>query len=133
MEGGGRHPAALDPDAGPAQPTEVLRAEDEIEPAAERVAVDEKRSCAAGARVAARLGQHGRPVRAVVRGPAPGGVDADEVARALGLPLLVAMRPEPGLARALERGEAPPRPRGPLAGAARAVLAEMRAASGARS
>jgi secretion/DNA translocation related CpaE-like protein len=59
------------------------------------------RSCAAGARVAARLGQH--------------------------------MRPEPGLARTLERGEAPPRPRGPLAGAARAVLAEMRAASGARS
>jgi hypothetical protein len=90
------------------------------------------RSCAAGARMAGLLGEHGRPIRAVVRGPAPGGVDADEVARALGLPLLVAMRPEPGLARALERGEAPPRPHGPLAEAARAVLTEMRTASGAR-
>jgi secretion/DNA translocation related CpaE-like protein len=92
------------------------------------------RSCAAGARVAALLAEHGPPVRLVVRGPAPGGVDAAEVARALGLPLLAAMRPEPGLARALERGEAPARPRGPLAGAARAVLAELRAtATGARS
>lgn len=91
------------------------------------------RSSAAGARVAGLLAQHGRPVHAVVRGPAPGGVDAEEVARAVGVPLLAAMRPEPGLARALERGEAPPRPHGPLAGAARSVLAAMRAGSGARS
>jgi secretion/DNA translocation related CpaE-like protein len=84
------------------------------------------RSCAAGARVAAVLAEHGGPVRLVVRGPAPGGVDAAEVAGALGLPLLAAMRPEPGLARALEQGSAPGRPRGPLAGAARAVLAELR-------
>lgn len=92
------------------------------------------RSCAAGARVAALLAEHGRPVRLVVRGPAPGGVGPEEVARALGLPLLVAMRPEPGLARALERGDAPARPRGPLADAARTVLAELpAAAAGARS
>ncbi len=91
------------------------------------------RSCAAGARVAALLAEHGRPVRLVVRGPAPGGIDAEEVARALGLPVLAAMRPEPGLARALERGEAPARPRGPLAAAARAVLAQLQgAASGAQ-
>lgn len=88
------------------------------------------RSCAAGARVAALLREHGAPIRLVVRGPAPGGVEADEVARALGLSLLAAMRPEPGLARALEKGAAPARPRGPLAAAARAVLAELRAASG---
>lgn len=88
------------------------------------------RSCAASARVGAVLAEHGGPVRLVVRGPAPGGVDAPEVARALGLPLLTAMRPEPGLARAMERGEAPGRPRGPLAGAARTVLAELRRVAG---
>lgn len=88
------------------------------------------RSCAAAARVAAVLAEHGGPVRAVVRGPSPGGVGADEVAHALGVPVLVAMRPEPGLARSLERGVAPGRPRGPLAGAARAVLAELRALAG---
>ncbi|WP_300012300.1 septum site-determining protein Ssd [Pseudonocardia sp.] len=84
------------------------------------------RSCAAAARVVAALTGLGSPPRLVVRGPSPGGVDADEVARSLGVPLLAAMRPEPGLARALERGEAPGRPRGPLAGAARAVLAAVR-------
>jgi secretion/DNA translocation related CpaE-like protein len=91
------------------------------------------RSCAASVRVASVLAEHGRPIRLVVRGPAPGGVDAGEVSRAIGLPLLATMRPEPGLARALERGEAPPRPRGALARAARTVLAELRtAAAGAR-
>jgi hypothetical protein len=64
-------------------------------------------------------------VSLIVRGPAPGGVDAAEIARALDLPLLVAMRPEPGLARAVEAGRAPGRARGPLAGAARTVLAEL--------
>jgi secretion/DNA translocation related CpaE-like protein len=85
------------------------------------------RSCAAAARVVAALTELGATPRLVVRGPSPGGVDADEVARSLGLSLLAAMRPEPGLARALERGEAPGRPRGPLATAARAVLAELHA------
>jgi len=88
------------------------------------------RSCAAGARVAAVLAEHGATAQLVVRGPAPGGVDAAEVARALGLPLLVVMRPEPGLARALERGTAPGKPHGPLAAAARTVLAELRAVAG---
>lgn len=91
------------------------------------------RSCAAGARVAAILAEHGGAVRLVVRGPAPGGVDAAEVARALDVPLLAAMRPEPGLARALEQGSAPGRPRGPLAAASRAILAELRAVAGAAS
>lgn len=86
------------------------------------------RSCAAAARVAAMLTEHGANIRLVVRGPAPGGVDADEVARALGLPLLATMRPEPGLARSLERGEAPGRARGPLAAAARSVLAHLQSA-----
>ncbi len=81
------------------------------------------RSCAAAARVAAVVGEHGGPaVGLVVRGPAPGGIAPDEVAAALGLPLIAAMRPEPGLVRTLERGSAPGRPRGPLARAAAAVL-----------
>jgi secretion/DNA translocation related CpaE-like protein len=91
------------------------------------------RSCAAGTRVAAVLAEHGGAVRLVVRGPAPGGIDAEEVARALGLPLLVAMRPEPGLARSLERGTPPGSPRGPLAGTAGAVLAELRSVAASTS
>jgi secretion/DNA translocation related CpaE-like protein len=91
------------------------------------------RSCAAGARVAAVLVEHSRAVELVVRGPAPGGVGADEVARALGLPLLATLRPEPGLARGLERGTAPGRPGGPLAVASRTVLSALRAAAGAPS
>ncbi len=90
------------------------------------------RSSAAAARVAAVLAEHAGAVRLVVRGPSPGGVEAQEIARALDLPLLVAMRPEPGIARALERGTAPGRPRGPLAGAAQVVLAELRTVTGNR-
>lgn len=86
------------------------------------------RSAAAGARVAAALTQHTGAVRLVVRGPAPGGIEADEVARAIGLPLLTTMRPQPGLAGALERGVVPGRTRGPLAAAARDVLAALRSA-----
>jgi secretion/DNA translocation related CpaE-like protein len=85
------------------------------------------RSCAAAARVAAVLAEHCAAVRLVVRGPAPGGIEATDVARALELPLLTAMRPEPRLDRRLERGEVPGRARGPLAGAARAVLAALHA------
>lgn len=86
------------------------------------------RSCAAAAKMSAALAEHPGPVHLIVRGPAPGGVDPAEIARALGMPLLASMRPEPGLARALERGTAPGRPRGPLAGAARAVLSALRGA-----
>jgi secretion/DNA translocation related CpaE-like protein len=93
----------------------------------------EVRSCAAAARVAAVLAEYGGPVRLIVRGPAPGGVEASEIARALGLPLLAAMRPEAGLARALERGDAPGRPRGPLAATAHTVLTELRALAGPAS
>jgi hypothetical protein len=117
----------------PRYPTEAAAAALSVADLVALVVTADVRSSASGARVATLLGQYGRPVQAVVRGPAPGGVEADEVARAVGVPLLAAMRPEPGLARALERGEAPPRPHGPLAGAARSVLAAMRAASGARS
>ena len=75
----------------------------------------EVRAAAAASRVAGPLGLLSRDVRVVVRGPAPGGLRADDVARALGLPLQGDLRPEPGLETALERGEPPARSgRGPL-------------------
>jgi secretion/DNA translocation related CpaE-like protein len=88
------------------------------------------RSAAAAARVASVLREHGRPPRLVVRGPAPGGLAATEIGRALDLPVLAAMRPEPGLTRALERGDPPGRRRGPLLTAATAVLEELRSTVG---
>lgn len=75
----------------------------------------EVRATAAAARVAARLAGHCADLRLVVRGPSPAGLDGAGVAAALGLPLAGELRPEPGLAQALELGEPPPRRRrGPL-------------------
>jgi secretion/DNA translocation related CpaE-like protein len=91
----------------------------------------EVRSAAAASRVAAVLRRRGTPLYLVVRGPAPGGLSPRDVAAAVGLPLLHAMRSQPGLARALERGMPPGRGRGPLAAGARAVLEELYSRSGA--
>ncbi len=85
----------------------------------------EVRSTAAAARVLGVLRQRGGSLGLVVRGPSPGGLTGRDVAAALGLPLLHAMRPQPGLAGALDKGGAPGRRRGPLADAARAVLDEL--------
>jgi secretion/DNA translocation related CpaE-like protein len=87
----------------------------------------EIRACAAARRVASALQGRGVRLRTLVRGPAPGGLQADDVARAVGAPLLTAVRPEPGLCGSLERGGLRPRSRGPLAAAARAVLADLTA------
>ncbi|TXI54864.1 septum site-determining protein Ssd [Mycolicibacterium mageritense] len=83
------------------------------------------RSCAAAA--AARPWVTGCNPNAglVVRGPAPGGLRAAEVARIVDLPLLVAMRPQPGIADVLERGGLRVRRRSPLASSARRVLAVL--------
>jgi secretion/DNA translocation related CpaE-like protein len=96
----------------------------------------EVRACAGAKLIARRLLDSGRSPLLVVRGPAPGGLRAEEVADAVGVPLLTAMRPEPWLAESVERGEFLPRPHGPLAKAARAALralamppGELRAAS----
>ena len=76
----------------------------------------EVRAVAAAARVAAAVGLLTTRLEVVVRGPAPGGLDAEDVSDSLGLPLAGSMRAEPRLAAALERGEPPgARPRGPLA------------------
>jgi secretion/DNA translocation related CpaE-like protein len=85
----------------------------------------EVRACAAAATVAARVLRHGVALQLVMRGPAPGGITPSDISRALDLPLLTAMRPQPGLAGALDRGAVPGRSRGPLAAAARQVLAVL--------
>lgn len=76
----------------------------------------EVRAAAAAARVGERLARVAADVRLVVRGPAPGGLEPADIAAALGLPLVGTLKPEPDLALALERGEAPAgRGVGPLA------------------
>ncbi|WP_323055444.1 septum site-determining protein Ssd [Mycolicibacterium sp. J2] len=62
----------------------------------------------------------------VVRGPAPGGLRATDVARTIDVPLLAAMRPQPGLATTMERSGLRIRARSPLAVAAGRVLSLLR-------
>ena len=65
-------------------------------------------------------------LRLVVRGPSPGGVSPQAIADALELPLAGWLRPDRGLAAALDRGEPPGlRKRGPLAGFCRDMVAEL--------
>lgn len=87
----------------------------------------ELRATAAAARVAATVTPHCPRLSLIVRGPAPGGLKAAEVAKALDLPLAGTLRPEPGLCRALERGEAPTSDgRGPLAVLCQRLIEEIR-------
>jgi secretion/DNA translocation related CpaE-like protein len=91
----------------------------------------EVRATASAARVAAAVGAFASRVEVIVRGPAPGGLPADFVAASLGLPLAGSVRAEPGLAAALERGEAPARNgRGPLARLCGHLLADLLGSSG---
>ncbi len=86
----------------------------------------ELRATAAAARVAAAAAQHCAELAVVVRGPAPGNLKAREIARSLDLPLAGALRPEPGLSRGLERGEAPTSSgRGPLATLCQRIVADL--------
>ncbi len=65
-------------------------------------------------------------LRVLVRGPGPGGLDADGVADSLDLPLLSSLRAERGLPEWLDQGFGPlRRSRGRLAGACAATLAEL--------
>ncbi|MFU8871027.1 septum site-determining protein Ssd [Micromonospora sp. SL4-19] len=83
----------------------------------------ELRATAAAARVVAVVAPHCADLAVIVRGPAPGRLKASEVARALGLPLAGTLRPEPGLCRGLERGEAPAADgKGPLAALCQRIL-----------
>ncbi|MDM4722139.1 CpaE-like family protein [Micromonospora sp. WMMA1363] len=86
----------------------------------------ELRATAAAARVVAAAAPHCTDLSLVVRGPAPGRLDATEVAKALGLPLAGTLRPEPALRRRLERGGAPAADgRGPLADLSRRIITEL--------
>ena len=112
----------------PRYPCEPGTAALELADLAVLVVPAEVRACAAAAAVAARVRRHGVALHLVVRGPAPGGITPGDVSRALGLPVLAAMRPQPWLGGALDRGTVPGRSRGPLAGAARQVLAALESA-----
>ncbi|QFZ16311.1 septum site-determining protein Ssd [Saccharothrix syringae] len=80
------------------------------------------KACVAARGLVEQVAARGVRLRAVVRGPAPGGLSAAEVVAAVDVPLLTAMRPEPRLAAALDSGRVPGAGRGPLAKAAREVL-----------
>jgi secretion/DNA translocation related CpaE-like protein len=88
----------------------------------------EVRACAAAATVVGRVRRYGVALHLVVRGPAPGGITPSDVSRALDLPVLAAMRSQPGLGSALDRGAVPGLSRGPLANAARQVLSALEGA-----
>ena len=86
----------------------------------------ELRATAAAARVAAAAALHCANLSVIVRGPAPGRLKAREIARALGLPLVGTLRPEPGLCRSLERGEAPTASgRGSLAALCQRIVTDL--------
>ncbi|QUF08035.1 hypothetical protein KCV87_19150 [Actinosynnema pretiosum subsp. pretiosum] len=87
----------------------------------------EVRACAAARGVARRLAERGARTRALVRVRASGGLSAQEVAAAVGVPLLTRMRGQRQLASALDRGRFPTSTRGPLAKAATTVLEVLRA------
>ncbi|MDT7572107.1 MAG: hypothetical protein QOE05_2281 [Actinomycetota bacterium] len=86
----------------------------------------EVRAAAAASRVATQLAPLCTDLRLVVRGPSPSGLGAEEIGRALGLPLVGFLRPEPGLQLGLERGEPPARRgRTPLSSLCEAVLEDV--------
>lgn len=84
------------------------------------------RGCAAARSVADGAVRRARSAGLVVRGPAPGGLSARDVERAVGLPLLTSMRPQPGLDTQLEDGGLRLRRGSPLSVAAGRVLDGVR-------
>ncbi|CAJ1579045.1 hypothetical protein MU0050_000310 [[Mycobacterium] wendilense] len=106
----------------PRRLTDAAVAALELADLAALVCPSDVRSCAAAAALGPALLAVNPNVGLVVRGPAPGGLRATDVAATVGLPLLAAMRPEPMIDQRLERGGLRLRARSPLAGAATAVL-----------
>ncbi|MYR08050.1 hypothetical protein GTV32_17860 [Gordonia sp. SID5947] len=80
---------------------------------------------AASRTVAAWLDERGIAAMSAVRGPAPSGLRAAEVATAVGLPLLTAYRSDPGLPGRMESGRLRVPSRSPLGRAARAVYRKV--------
>ncbi|MBY0441885.1 MAG: CpaE-like family protein [Mycobacteriaceae bacterium] len=83
------------------------------------------RACAATAAIAPVLATINPNLGMVVRGPAPGGLRAAEIAQVAGVPLVASMRAEPRLAVLLEHGGLRLGRRSALAAAARHVLAVL--------
>lgn len=83
------------------------------------------RACAATATIVPILVGLNPNVGLVVRGPSPGGLQAEEVAEIAAVPLLASMKPYPRLAEQLEHGGLRLRRRSALAAAARRVLAVL--------
>jgi secretion/DNA translocation related CpaE-like protein len=82
------------------------------------------RSCAAARVVASVAATHCPSLALVVRGPVPGGIDPNEIALALDLPLVGLMRSDP---RAGHGGDPPAASgRGPLADLCRDLLTDIR-------
>jgi secretion/DNA translocation related CpaE-like protein len=91
----------------------------------------ELRAMTASGRVASAVRMRLSDLRAVVRGPAPSGMEGEEIARGLRLPLAGELAAEPGLAADLERGRPPGLgARGPLARFCSAFLTEALAGTG---
>ncbi|WP_305093678.1 septum site-determining protein Ssd [Prescottella sp. R16] len=76
----------------------------------------------AAERVLERVGERNVNRGLVIRGPAPGGLRARDLADSLGVPLLASVRPEPRIATMLDRGGLDLGRRSPLADGAGAVL-----------
>jgi secretion/DNA translocation related CpaE-like protein len=91
------------------------------------------RACAATATVTSVLTGVNPNVGLVVRGPSPGGLQAEEVAAIAAVPLLASMKPQPRLAEQLEHGGLRFGRRSALAAAARRVLAVLPARPAARA
>lgn len=91
------------------------------------------RAAAATSAVAGVIRSVNPNVGLVVRGPAPGGLRAGEVADIAAVPLLAAMRPEPMLDRQLEQRGIHLVHRSPLATAARKVLGTLNSGAGNRA
>jgi secretion/DNA translocation related CpaE-like protein len=91
------------------------------------------RGAAATSAVAGVIRSVNPNVGLVVRGPAPGGLRAGEVADIAAVPLLAEMRPEPMLDRQLEQRGIRLAHRSPLATAARKVLGTLNSGAGTRA
>lgn len=88
----------------------------------------ELRACACAPAVGDWVSEVNANVGLIVRGPAPGGLTAAEVARTVGYPLVASMRAQPDVTGALERTGLRLRRRSPLANAAKRVLAVLHGA-----
>ncbi|WP_020664197.1 septum site-determining protein Ssd [Amycolatopsis benzoatilytica] len=87
----------------------------------------EFRACMAAQQVLSHLRPHATRFAIVASGHPVDGVSPARTAALLGPPMVAELRPERRVAATLESGEFALPPKGPLAAAARAVLAELRA------